>query len=50
MTAKPSLPPASLTGSAVPHPYGRATPGTYALHRPGERVRLTTVCQVYGRG
>jgi hypothetical protein len=46
----PSLPPASLTGSAVPLAWAWATPGAYALHGPGERVRLTTFRQLHRRG
>src|SRR5687768_3958428 len=42
MTAWRLLPPASLTGSAIPRACASATPGAYALHRPRERIRLTT--------
>jgi hypothetical protein len=42
ITGRPSLPPASLTGSALSLACARATLGTYALHRPRERGRLTT--------
>jgi hypothetical protein len=50
INGRPSLPPASFTGFAVPLPYGWATPGLTALHLPGERVRLTTFRAVHRRG
>ncbi len=37
-----SLPPAPLTGCAVPRACVWATPGIYALHHPRERIRLNT--------
>jgi len=42
MTGRRSLPPASFPGSALPLACVRATLGTYALHHPRERGRLTT--------
>jgi hypothetical protein len=42
MTGPPSLPPASLPGSASPRACAWATPGAYAWHHSGARVRLPT--------
>lgn len=50
MRGPPSLPPASLTGSAVSRACAWATPGADAWHGPGERVRLTTCRQLPRRG
>jgi hypothetical protein len=50
MTGAPWLPPASLTGAAIPRAGAWATPRTSALPGPGERVRRTTCRQVHRRG
>jgi hypothetical protein len=47
---RPSPPPASLTGCAVPLPYGGATPGPPAWPLPSARVRLTTGRDGHRRG
>jgi hypothetical protein len=50
MTGWRSLPPTSLTGSAISFAYARATLGTYALHCLRERSRLPTFGEFHQQG